>query len=209
MQLDADGVGERLDAAFDSVAIDAAALDRLSLCDDPTAGFGLGRNLVNEPVPVVGIEASARMRPAALSIWSSAYGGLHVRRLARSPAPGRRLAPARQHLGTHIAYRPQRRIDRALVRHHLARIGDENVPESTEISIELRTASARGLTGRSASCSRGRVRYALPLRSPVARSVGTRLPRWSQSSFFGVLSVTILCPMCPKMLPNGAFPGTT
>jgi hypothetical protein len=34
VQLDAVGVGKRLDAALDPVAIDAAALDRLPLRDD-------------------------------------------------------------------------------------------------------------------------------------------------------------------------------
>jgi hypothetical protein len=56
VQLDALGVGERLDAALDPVAIDAAALDRLPLRDDPRAGFGLRRVLVNEPVAVLGVE---------------------------------------------------------------------------------------------------------------------------------------------------------
>src|ERR1035438_7527377 len=56
VQLDALSVGERLDAALDPVAIDAAALDRLPLRDDPRAGFGLRRVPVNEPVAVVGVE---------------------------------------------------------------------------------------------------------------------------------------------------------
>ena len=66
VQLDALGVGERLDAALNRVAIDTAALDRLPLRDDPRAGFGLRRVLVNEPVAVLGVEP-ARMRPARSS----------------------------------------------------------------------------------------------------------------------------------------------
>ena len=47
VQLDALGVGQRLDAALDPVAI-----DRLPLRDDPRAGFGLRCVAVNESVAV-------------------------------------------------------------------------------------------------------------------------------------------------------------
>jgi hypothetical protein len=64
VQLDALGVSERLDAALDPVAIDAAAFDRLPLRDDPRAGFGLRRVLVNEPVAVVGVESRTNVSGA-------------------------------------------------------------------------------------------------------------------------------------------------
>jgi hypothetical protein len=103
VQLDALGVAQRLDTALNGVAIDAAALDRLPLRDDPRAGFGLRRVAVNEPVAVVGVEA----RPDApgaqilgrpgLPLGRLAHGGLHVDarldrlRLAERVARRRRL----------------------------------------------------------------------------------------------------------------------
>jgi hypothetical protein len=84
VQLDALGVGERLDVVLHPVAIYAPALDRLPLCDDPGAGFGLGRVLVNERIAVVGVEPRPNApftqllgRPG-LPFGLLAHGGLHV-----------------------------------------------------------------------------------------------------------------------------------
>ena len=84
VQLDALGVGERLDAALDPVGIDAPALDRLPLRDDPRTSFGLCRVPVNEPVAVVGVEphtdppGTQILGRPCLPFGLLALGGLHV-----------------------------------------------------------------------------------------------------------------------------------
>ena len=68
VQLDALGVGERLDAALDPVAIDVAALDRLPFRDDPRAGFGLRCVTVNESVDEIDVLYGQRSRERVCGI---------------------------------------------------------------------------------------------------------------------------------------------